>query len=374
MRTSNILLYPSQFNQQGCPGNYIRSADSKRTQDNILPPLEYKNRSLLAGLSTSISSANQRQLNAAPILPNLKTVMESIAGENISMTNLNNNIPKINNSSPKTLNSNNSYINTNSICLPPPPSISTILNSNQYANSRYSSHHYPQHQQQFSLSSPIKFIIHRSTTIYQGDHVSIRGSDLKIYFAILMDFWLTENGKRYCTLRWLLPNPKASFTSALQNRFDLGPIHDRVEAMETILDVFYSPYRDQMTAEAIRKNFIFSPSVINGSEDTNSILGSQQSNEIATIDPPAQLVKVIKSLSGEESEAFNVTESERPLISQLSSSPSSYCNSNQDDQLDLSLSPSSRLYKSSSIDDVQMNPINTTECSEIAAKMLLSMN
>ena len=81
MRSSNILLYPGQSNQPpGYPGNYVRSGETKKAHENVLPPLDYKNRNIYNGLSTSNPLANQRQLNAASVLPNLKSVMESISG------------------------------------------------------------------------------------------------------------------------------------------------------------------------------------------------------------------------------------------------------------------------------------------------------
>lgn len=361
MRSSNILLYPGQFNQ---PGSHVRSVDSKRVNENILPPLDYKNRSLFNGLSTSNPLANKRQLNAALVLPNLKSVLESISGENVPSTStMSSNVPKINNS-PKPA---DPCVNQSTVAQTTPPVPSLIGNSSQYVNPKYSGHYYHPQQQQFNLNAPIKFIINRGTTIYQGDHVSIRGSDSQIYFAVLMDFWLTENGKRYCTLRWLLPKPKASFTSALQNRFDLGPVHERVEAMETILDIFYSPYRDQMTAENIRKMFLLSPSVASGSEDTdNSGTGNKkQSGGIVTIDPPSQLLKAIKSLSenGDGQDHESIKSIRTPAFSADNLLLSSHSDS-----------PSSLFFKSSPSDEIQMNPIISAESSEIAAKMLLSMN
>lgn len=360
MRSSNVLLYPGQYNQPAAypPSNYARSADVKRANENVLPPLDYKNRNIPSGLFTSNPLANLRQLNAAPVLPNLKTVMEgiSVSGENVPSSS---NVSKSNN---KIVNS--SYGPSAQYTTPAPGSIGN--STTQYVNPRYNGHYYP--QQQYNLNAPIKFIIHRGTTIYQGDHVSIRGSDSQIYFAILIDFWLTENGKRYCTLRWLLPKPKASFTAPLQNRFDLGPIHERVETMETILDVFYSPYRDQLTAESIRRKYLLSPSVISGSEDSGSNSASSSTTQ-SSIDPPPQILKVIKSLSGEggaDSEISSLKSSPISESASLSHSGSS------DAGISLN-SPSSRLFKSSA-DEIQMNPIISAESSEIAAKMLLSMN
>ena len=363
MRTSNILMIPGQFNQPGYPGNYSRSSDSKRANENILPPLDYKNRNFSASLSTPNAMANQRQLSAAPVLPNLKSVMESLSSENVptahgNSANKNNNNITINGNSPKNNRSANgdNYQKQNNPQFPQEqqqhhhhqPSSTTTAPS--ITNSVSMNHYIPKNNfypQQFNLNAPIKFIIHRGITIYQGDHVSIRGSDSQVYFAILMDFWLTENGKRYCTLRWLLPKPKASFTSALHDRFDLGPIHQRVEAMETILNVFYSPYRDQMTAEVIRRKFLLSQT------------GDNQNSEIVAVDPPAQLVNAIKSLSGD----FESTETK-------CSSPEIFSVSNENSSI-LASSPSSKLFKSS--EDVPMNPI-IAESSEMAAKMLLSMN
>ena len=213
----------------------------------------------------------------------------------------------------------------------------------------------PQHASQLNMKAPVKFIIHRGITIYQGDHASIRGSDSQVYFAILMDFWLTENGKHYCTLRWLLPRPKASFISDLQfhDRFIAGPVHERVEAMEIILDVFYSPYRDQMTAENIRRKFLLPYAYDGGNEGTGVA---------ASIEPPVHLIKSIKSLSNEI---------DSNLTSSVNSSSDEVVTSSS---LSLQSSPSSRLFKSSSSSsEIPMNPISV-ESSEIAAKMLLRMN
>lgn len=356
MRTSNILMTTSgQYNnnQPGYPSRSI-GIDTKlqRPNENVLPPLEYKNRTLISNnpngnpLSSPNPLANKRQLSPASVLPNLKSVIENLSNENLN-----------------TLKSNNAMgYNVPKNYLPPPNSIG---NTPQYpstapiGNSRINNHPVtmnnpiyhpnPSHNGQFSLNAPIKFIINRGITIYQGDHVSIRGSDSHVYFAVLMDFWLTENGKRYCTLRWLLPKPNASFTSALHDRFDLGPVHERVEAMETILDVFYSPYRDQMTAENIRKKYLLSTVTSNDHETSLNVL--------ASIDPPAQLIKAIKLLD-QRSETGDLDQKEKSFSSSsaAASDPSS---------------PSSHLFKTS--DEVPLNLI-VAESSEIAAKMLLSMN
>lgn len=368
MRTSNILMSPGQFmHQPGYPGNYPRSSDIiKHSTDNILPPLEYKNRPMLsnneAELSTANNLSNKRLLSPAPVLPNLKSVIESLSGENLNSLKSNS---IINSSSAK---KNSAF--TQQFVVPAPFSIGNnnthysaastgnVLNAAR-ANTVYRTQQQSQlpSSSQYNLSSPIKFIINRGCTIYQGDHVSIRGSDSQIYFALVVDFWLTENGKRYCTLRWLLPNPKASFTSALHERFSLGPIHDRVEAMETILDVFYSPYRDQMTAESIRKRY-FLP---NEYESTGVL---------ASVDPPPILLRAIKSLSSNSSDhnCNSETETARGQLSATSSTLPSLSSSSTTSHQS---SPSSRLLKSS--DEVQLNPI-VAESSEIAAKMLLSMN
>lgn len=350
MRTSNILMIPSQYNQPGYPGNYSRSLDSKKVNENmnILPPLDYKNHNhnFSAGLNGPNPFANQRQLSAAPVLPNLKSVMESLSNENVPV------IQNSTNNMTMTIIGNTSKSNQQSVPQQQSSSTSANLMNNQYVSPR--NIFYPP---KFNLNSPIKFIINRGITIYQGDHVSIRGSDSQVYFAIVMDFWLTENGKRYYTLRWLLPKPKASITSALQDRFDLGPIHQRVEAMETILDVFYSPYRDQMTAENIRRKFLL-PSSLNDDYSSRSSSNSNSETVVSiAVDPPVQLIKAIKSLSEdlESSKTGFYEKMEVPLNS-------------------IETSPSSKLFKSS--EEVSQVPINSilNENSEIAAKMLLSMN
>lgn len=278
----------------------------KPSNEVILPPLDFKNPNFISNNFTEMNypnpQANKRQLTAAQVLPNLKSLIERVKSENIVAGNF----------------TAHSAVSNGS--------------TGAYPNNTHQSGmmHGPQPPSQTSrpnnyLNAPIKFITYKGSTVYQGDHVSIRGSDSQVYFAILKDFWLTESGKKFCRLRWLLPRVKASFTSPLQDRFDLGPVHERVEAMETILDVFYSPYRDQMTAEMIRKKYLLSSKAESAPEIS-----------IVAVDPPAQLIKAIESIS----------------------------KSIEPDQQDVQMT---------TIDNTSTAP-NTNESSEIAAKMLLSMN
>ena len=112
----------------------------------------------------------------------------------------------------------------------------------------------------------IKFIIYKGMTIYQGDHLAIRSratstlsSFDEFYFAIATDFWMTEDGRKYFTLRWLLPRHDQVFSGSRGDLrpdwFNLGPFHDRVETMEVIADVFYSPYKNDVTGEEILRRY-----------------------------------------------------------------------------------------------------------------------
>lgn len=359
MLTSNILLAPGNHRNPAYPPLYPKSVDLKNNHNNnnnFLPPLDY-NTNNNRDFSSPNLAANQRQLSAATVLPNLKSVIENLSSENLNLNPRNSGIANM-----KTFNSGSGSTNINNSSHYNGTYQQANMNG-QASNSsvsqflpRSSVYPHPQQPQSNSTNSntPVKFIINRGATIYQGDHVSIRGSDSQVYFAVVMDFWLTVNGRRYCTLRWLIPKPNHSFSAPLQDRFHLGPIHEKVEAMESILDVFYSPYRNQMSSDSIRRKFILSANEIDGS---NTISNNSNKDSLNVVEPPIQLIKAIKSME----------------LASSSSSPSSSPVVSAQNFYNAPSSPSSHLFKSSSPEeDVSMNPI--AESHEIAAKMLLSMN
>lgn len=277
---------------------FSQTAHVKRVNDLVLPPLDIKSPFVsgnnFSAMNFPDTQANQRQLSAAPVLPNLKSVIESI-----SMSKEN-------------------------------------INEHSASSSSSQRHNIPT---QFSRSGnpvhvPIKFISKRGLTIYQGDHVSIRGSDSQVYFAVMLDFWLTENGKKYCTLRWLLPRAKIPLDAPLHDRFELGPVHERVESMDIILEVFYSPFRDQMTADMIRKRFLLPLK-------RTAELISEETDTVSAIDPPIQLIEAIRTISQKQEADIQMN----PITIETTTTTTSSTSSS-----------------------------NVTECSEIAAKMLLSMN
>lgn len=154
------------------------------------------------------------------------------------------------------LRKDHSFVNaagrTRQVCAAPVlPNLRSVLDCINTADVKASS---PSH-------SPIKFIINRGVTLYQGDHVALRGDDDHVYFAILLDFWLTEGGRRYFTLRWLIPKHGVSLASLgawaiTPDKFEMGPMHGKVEPMEVIVEVFFSPYRNSMSADQIRRAYI----------------------------------------------------------------------------------------------------------------------
>lgn len=92
-----------------------------------------------------------------------------------------------------------------------------------------------------------KYIMFNGRLLFIGDHVAIRGDDAQIYFAIIHDFWMIPPGQKYVKLQWLLPKnqfaleidgPKEKIDPSY---FNLGPMHDRAEQIESIMDVFFSP-------------------------------------------------------------------------------------------------------------------------------------
>jgi hypothetical protein len=231
MRTANILLAPGQYGYSMAAAAHPPTATE--TASVILPPLRGRSSSLDsfdsdqnrpdpdpdATLQGTVSEkakdwthadpmAGRRQICAAPVLPNLRSVLDQINGSG------------------------------------PEPG-SKALQARRHGA--------------FPNPLAIKFIIHNGLTMYQGDHVAVRGDDEQIYFAILQDFWLTESGRRYCTLRWLLPRaPSALFnlTQLRPDAFTFGPAHERVESMDVLVDVFYSPYKANIAVDLIRKYYL----------------------------------------------------------------------------------------------------------------------
>ena len=419
MRTSNILMMPNQFSQQqNYPGNCHISNAPNNTNENILPSF-ICTKNQFNEISVPDPSANQRKLLAAPILPSLDSLIKNLSSESFpnvqnsdlsdyySYTNNNNNNNNYNikrssinfNSS----NGSNGYNNLQKI---------NTQNQNQYQNYNYmhnnivyntitpinyvQSRNYPLKNENIinnnnehinenqnkafhttSLKSniinanhrnyfnnPIKFIINRGTTIYQGDHVSVRGSDSQVYFAILLDFWLTETGRQYCTLRWLIPKAKISLKSSLKDRFNLGPIHERVEAMEIILDIFYSPYRDQMSSEMIRRKFL-SPLILN-SKESESFKKTENGNAneidhdfvVPPIDPPLTLIKAMNSIYTQVEKDHQASFEKLKTNSEISQSSHISENEAKNNEIQANVNAS-------------VTPI--MESSELAAKMLLSM-
>lgn len=178
----------------------------------------------------------------------------------------------------------------------------------------------------------LKFIIHNGVTMYQGDHVAVRGEDHQVYYAVLKDMWLTEACRRFCKLRWLLPKAGVSLdlTDLGPDCFSIGPMHPRVESMNVIVDVFYSPYKNNVPVSVIRQMFLIDSGIEN--------LDPAKQTSVC---PPSP---VFKSTNSARSSSFNssFTAEEAP------SAP-----------------------MSTSISDEV--PLNNIEGAEIAAKMLISM-
>lgn len=196
------------------PGQYGYSNDDSSTINN-LPPLMLPARSITTDYSKPLSQPQARQISAAPVLPNLRSILESLQS----------NVPS---------RAVGSLASASAPSLPKP--------------------------------SALKFIINKGVTLYQGDHVAILGEDSQVYFALLLDFWMTEHGRRFCSLRWLIPKTGTSqkgeasilpATAPSLESLQLGPIHSRVESMEVILDVFYSPYRmGKETTDQIKLKYL----------------------------------------------------------------------------------------------------------------------
>jgi hypothetical protein len=270
-------------------------------------------------------SANEQRITAAQVLPNLKNVLDCLSVSSPL--------------DPKTFRSIGGNENKSA----------KLLHSNTTASK--------------SNGISTKYIINQGMAVYQGDHVSIRGTDSQVYYAVLIDFWLTEVGRSYCIFRWLLPSAKWSPSSPLQFRFDPGPLHERVEAMDSVLSVFYSPYRDGISSERIRKSFLFSSMASEGPETASESLSS------LAVEPPAHLVQIMMAVNDQNksltksSEKFDFD----PASSSVPASISTSIPSNSPSKSAAAPSPSAGIQKGSVI-------ANPAESSEIAAKMLLSMN
>ena len=231
LKTANILMAPGQYGYSEAPLPSMATT---------LPPFPASSATLVRpDLSTPLPMSNARQIMAAPVLPNLRSVLDSQRQRSAL----------------------GSMVMSSTAPLDDVPATVSV----------------PPAVAKASTNLPLKFIINKGQTLYQGDHVAVLGDDSQVYFAILLDFWLTEGGRRFCTLRWLLPKASSSSSSStttttetsntsiskiiqtapsLEN-LTLGPVHGKVESMEAILDVFYSPYREAvMSAEVIRKRFL----------------------------------------------------------------------------------------------------------------------
>jgi hypothetical protein len=94
--------------------------------------------------------------------------------------------------------------------------------------------------------------------LFQGDHVVVRSQNHLVYFAVLTDFTMDpETGSKECRLRWLIPKPQHADTVCFNvdqvtpTMFTIGPDHECLEPIESVIDVFYSPYR---TGELMAKD------------------------------------------------------------------------------------------------------------------------
>jgi hypothetical protein len=102
---------------------------------------------------------------------------------------------------------------------------------------------------------PAKYIMFRGRLLFIGDHVAVRGDDAQIYFAIVHDFWIVPTGLKYVKLQWLLPKSRYALEiDGPKERLDphyftLGPMHDRAELIDSIVDVFFSPQQIRQPLE-----------------------------------------------------------------------------------------------------------------------------
>ena len=82
-----------------------------------------------------------------------------------------------------------------------------------------------------------------------GDHVAVQGDDENIYYAIVRGLWMSAEGAKIVSLQWLLPRPEHALDidgppeNILPSFFSLGPVHERLEPAECIVDVFFSSQR-----------------------------------------------------------------------------------------------------------------------------------
>ncbi len=252
LKTANILMAPGQYGyENSVSSSSTSSSSSSSSSANLnLPPL-MNNR---PDLSSPLPLSNARQLTAAPVLPTLRSVLDCHHQQLQQYLQ------------PKQVKPIGSMVMSGSadISMTGASSLASqfpSLTSSPVPVASATTVSIPPSVAKASSSLPLKFIINKGVSIYQGDHVAVLGDDSQVYFAILFDFWLTEGGRRFCTLRWLLPKASRSAVqlanqSTSVDNFTLGPVHGKVESMEAILDVFYSPYREGMTADSIRKRFL----------------------------------------------------------------------------------------------------------------------
>ena len=108
----------------------------------------------------------------------------------------------------------------------------------------------------------------KGNLLFIGDHVAVRGDDGQVYCAVVHDFWMVPGGQKWVKLQWLLPKRAFALqidgppeqidpsyfspgTRLLNNvtviltytLAGVGPVHDRMEQIECIIDVFFSPQR-----------------------------------------------------------------------------------------------------------------------------------
>lgn len=128
---------------------------------------------------------------------------------------------------------------------------------------------------------PIKYMMYRGHLLFIGDHVAIRGDDSQVYFAIVTDYWLVPTGQKYVRLQWLLPKRAHSLQidgppeRLDPSYFSLGPLHGRMEPIECILDVFFSPQRLRRPLEDPRRVITLNqcrPDCVEQSKDDSFLL------------------------------------------------------------------------------------------------------
>lgn len=97
----------------------------------------------------------------------------------------------------------------------------------------------------------IRFVMNKGMMIREGDYVAVRGEDERVYFAIIYDLFLQSSNRNWpeklFRMRWLLP--KEEYSNVIMgnpqhiqpDHFELGPLHEIIENINSVVDVFYSP-------------------------------------------------------------------------------------------------------------------------------------